>query len=162
MGSNSNRRRSDTASRLIRASPDTIYRAFASATSLMKWLPPAGMTGRALEYDFSEGGGYRIELQYAEGTRRGSGKTTNSSDVSKGHFLELLPGHRIKQSVEFESSDAAFAGTMTMTWTFEPTKEGTTVTVVADNVPDGVSEADHAAGLRSSIDNLAGFVAGGH
>ena len=125
----------------------------------MKWLPPSGMTGRALEYDFSEGGRYRIELQYEEGKRSGSGKTTNSSDITNGHFLELVPGRRIKQSVEFESSDSGFAGTMTMTWTFEPTQEGTTVTVAADNVPDGISKADHAAGLRSSIDNLADFVA---
>jgi hypothetical protein len=36
------------------------------------------MTGRALEYDFSEGGGYRIELQYAEGRRRGSGKPAHT------------------------------------------------------------------------------------
>jgi uncharacterized protein YndB with AHSA1/START domain len=161
MASNANHRRSDTASRLIRAAPDTIYRAFASAASLMKWLPPSGMTGRALEYDFSDGGRYRIELQY-EGERTGSGKTTDSSDITKGHFLELAPGRRIKQSVEFESSDSAFAGTMTITWSFEPTHEGTMVTVTADNVPDGISKADHAAGLRSSIENLARFVADGH
>jgi uncharacterized protein YndB with AHSA1/START domain len=161
MSQNSNHRRSDTATRVIAALPDTIYRAFASATSLMKWLPPSGMTGRALEYDFSEGGRYRIELQYEKRRRSVSGKTTNSSDITNGHFLELVPGRRIKQSVEFESSDPAFAGTMTMTWTFEPTQEGTTVTVAADNVPDGISKADHAAGLRSSIENLAGFVADG-
>ena len=161
MSSNANQRRSDTASRLIRASPDTLYRAFASGSSLMKWLPPAGMTGRAMEYNFSEGGSYRIELEYKEGKRSGSGKTTDSRDITKGHFVELIPGRRIKQSVDFESSDPAFAGTMTMTWTFEPTQEGTTVTVTADNVPHGITEADHAAGLRSSIDNLAGFVAAG-
>jgi uncharacterized protein YndB with AHSA1/START domain len=125
----------------------------------MKWLPPSGMTGRVLEYDFSEGGRYRIELQYEEGNRSRSGKTTDSSDVTTGQFLELIPARRIKQSVGFESADSAFAGTMTMTWTFEPTQEGTSVTVAADNVPDGISKADHAAGLRSSIDNLAGFVA---
>jgi uncharacterized protein YndB with AHSA1/START domain len=161
MPSNSKHRRFDTASRLIRASPDTIYRAFASPASLMKWLPPSGMTGRALEYDFSEGGRYRIELRYDEGMRKGSGKTTDSSDITKGQFLELVPGRRIKQSVEFESSDSAFAGTMTMTWTFEPAQGGTTVTVAADNVPDGISKADHDAGLTSSIDNLASFVADG-
>jgi uncharacterized protein YndB with AHSA1/START domain len=156
-----NQRRSDTASRVIHASPDTLYRAFGSADSLMQWLPPSGMTGRAFEYDFSEGGRYRIELQYDERMLHGSGKTTNRSDITKGHFLELVPGRRIKQSVEFESRDPAFTGTMTMTWMFEPAEEGTTVTVRADNVPDGISRAEHAAGLKSSIDNLTAFVSAG-
>jgi uncharacterized protein YndB with AHSA1/START domain len=152
-------RRSDTASRLVRASPDMLYQAFESATSLMEWLPPSGMSGRALEYDFSEGGRYRIELRLDERTPNVSGKTTHDSDITRGRFLELVPGRRIRQSVEFESSDPAFAGTMTMTWSFEPAEGGTTVTVTADDVPPGISKADHAAGLRSSIDKLADFVA---
>jgi hypothetical protein len=35
------------------------------------------MTGRALEYDFRDGGRYRIELRYDDGTAAGSGKTTD-------------------------------------------------------------------------------------
>ena len=135
MSSNANHRRSDTASRVVRASPDAIYRVFASRASLMKWLPPAGMTGRALEYNFSKGGRYRIELQFNEGNRSGSGKTTDSSDITKGHFVELIPGATYEAVRRIKISDAAFAGTMMMTWTFEPTQDGTTVTVTADNVP---------------------------
>jgi uncharacterized protein YndB with AHSA1/START domain len=158
MSPDSGPRRSDTASRVIAASPDTIYQAFAHAASLMQWLPPAGMSGRALEYDFRDGGRYRIELRYEDGTSTPSGKTTDRTDISKGRFLELVPGRRITQSVEFESSDPAFAGEMTMTFSLEPAAEGTMVTVTADNVPGGISKADHDAGLRSSLDNLAGFV----
>ena len=123
----------------------------------MQWLPPAGMTGRVLEYDFRDGGRYRIELRYADETSA-SGKTTGDTDVTGGRFVQLVPGRRIVQSVEFESSDPAFAGEMTMTWSFEPAPEGALVTITADNVPGGISQADHDAGLRSSLDNLAGFV----
>lgn len=152
------RRRSDTASRAIGASPDTIYQAFEHAASLLQWLPPSGMSGRALEYDFRPGGRYRIELRYDNVMSTASGKTTDRTDISKGHFLELVPGRRIKQSVEFESSDQAFAGEMTLTWSFEPAPEGAMVTVTADNVPSGISKADHDAGLKSSLDNLARLV----
>jgi len=69
-----------------------------------------------------------------------------------------LPGRRIKQSVEFESSDPAFTGEMTMTWSFDTAADGTIVTVTADNVPNGISKADHDAGLRSSLENQAAFV----
>jgi uncharacterized protein YndB with AHSA1/START domain len=162
MPSNFDHGRSDTASRVINASPDTIYRAFTSAASLMKWLPPSGMSGEALEYDFTEGGRYKIQLRYDERMPNGSGKTTESSDITRGKFLELVPGRRIRQSVEFESSDPAFAGTMTMTWSLEPLQEATMVTVTAANVPRGMSEEDHVAGLRSSIDNLASSVENQH
>lgn len=151
-------RRSDEATRVINASPDTIYNAFASADALMQWLPPAGMSGRALEYDFQEGGRYRIELRYDEKPSNEPGKTTDRTDVTNGRFLEVVPGRRIAQSVEFESNDAAFAGEMTMTWSFDTTGKGTLVTVTADNVPNGISKADHDAGLRSSLENLAAFV----
>jgi uncharacterized protein YndB with AHSA1/START domain len=160
MPANADRRRSDVATRVIDASHDTIYQAFASAASLMQWLPPAGMSGRALEYEFREGGRYRIELRYDAKAAGAAGKTTGRTDITHGRFLELQRGRRITQSVEFESSDPAFADVMTMTWAFDPAPQGTTVTVRADNVPDGISKSDHDAGLRSSLRNLAVFVEG--
>jgi uncharacterized protein YndB with AHSA1/START domain len=123
----------------------------------MAWLPPEGMTGRVLQLEPREGGRYRIELTL-EGEGHGvSGKTTERTDVTHGRFLELVPGRRIVQSVEFDSADPAFAGTMVMTWSLEPTGEGTIVTVSAVDVPPGISARDHEAGLASSLENLALF-----
>ena len=116
------------------------------------------MTGRALEYDFREGGRYRIELTYGDDAPSTAGKTTGRTDVTAGQFLSLDPGKRIVQSVEFESTDAAFAGEMLLTWTFEPFATRTLVTITAENVPPGISKADHDAGLRSSLENLARFL----
>ncbi|MCW5806080.1 MAG: SRPBCC domain-containing protein [Deltaproteobacteria bacterium] len=150
--------RTDTGSIVIAAPADAIYRAFADPAALMAWLPPGNMTGRALAYDFRPGGSYRIELAYRDDT---AGKTAGNVDVSTGRFVALEPGRRIVQSVEFESADAAFGGEMIMTWTFEPLGERETrVAIVATNVPAGVSEEDHATGLRSSLDNLARYVTG--
>lgn len=112
------------------------------------------MSGRVLEYDFREGGRYRIELTYRDDPPSTGGKTTERSDITSGRFLTLDAGQRVVQSVEFESADPSFAGVMTMTWTFERVPGGTRVTITADNVPAGISKADHDAGLRSSLDNL--------
>jgi uncharacterized protein YndB with AHSA1/START domain len=151
--------RTDTATRLIHASPDAIYRAFADARLMMAWLPPEGMRGRALLFEPWEGGRYRIELTYETAMAPGgAGKTTGRTDISSGRFLALEPGRCIVQSVEFESDNAAFAGEMIVTWALEPTGEGTKVIVTAENVPSGVSAEDHAAGLASSLENLARFV----
>lgn len=150
--------RIDRAALEIAATPEELYAAFADPAKLMEWLPPGSMTGRALEHDFREGGRYRIALTYDETAPASVGKTEGRTDVSTGRFLALEPGRRIVQSVEFESTDAAFAGEMVITWSFEPTAFGTKVTVTAENVPTGISQEDHDAGLRSSLENLARFV----
>ena len=82
--------------------------------------------------DPRDGGGYRLVLTYAEPSG-GSGKA---------------------------SSDTDFAGTMTMTWALTPTDEGTPVDDVADDVPSEISADDHAAGLASSLANLATYLRG--
>ena len=115
------------------------------------------MSGRILLFEPREGGRYRIELALEGGGNKLAGKTTERTDVTSGRFLAMEPGRRIVQSVEFESADPAFAGTMIMTWTLEPAPDGTLVTVSATEVPPGISAEDHEAGLASSLENLACF-----
>lgn len=152
--------RTDAATRLIRASADSLYAAFVDPAALMAWLPPEGMSGRMLHFEPREGGRYRIELILEGDGHRLSGKTTERTDITCGRFVELVPGERIVQTVEFDSADPAFAGTMVMSWTFEPAPEGARATVTAENVPSGISAEDHAAGLASSLENLARFAEG--
>jgi uncharacterized protein YndB with AHSA1/START domain len=140
--------RTDRASLEIPTTPERLYDAFSDAAKLMQWLPPAGMTGRALTYEFWEGGHYRFALTY-----EAEGKT----DVSKGRFVTLEAGRKIVQVGELESTDPDLAGEMTLTWTFEPTGQGTMVRVTAEHVPPGIGEQDHADGLRSTLENLARF-----
>lgn len=152
--------RTDRASLEIAASPDAVYAAFVDPDVLVEWLPPRGMTGRVLEYDFRPDGRYRIALTHAGDAPEGAGKTSGRTDMTTGRFVELEAGKRIVQSVEFESNDAAFAGEMTLTWSFEPTRTGTKVTITAEDVPSGISKSDHDAGLRSSLANLANHLVG--
>jgi len=69
-----------------------------------------------------------------------------------------VPGERVVQAVDFVSDGPAYAGTMTMTWEVTAAGAGTRVDIVADDVPDGISAEDHAAGLASSLRNLAAYV----
>jgi hypothetical protein len=62
------------------------------------------------------------------------------------------------QAVDFVSDDPAYAGTMTMTWEVTAVDAGTRLDIVADDVPDGISAHDHAAGLTSSLTNLATYL----
>jgi hypothetical protein len=83
------------------------------------------------------------------------GKTTADSDIVEARFVDIVPGARVVQAVEFVSDDPAFAGTMTITWEVTAVDAGTRVDIRADDVPDGISAEDHAAGLASSLTNLA-------
>jgi hypothetical protein len=69
---------------------------------------------------------------------------------------------RVVQAVGFVSEDPAFSGTMTMTMTWEVASVagGTRIEIRADDVPAGISADDHAAGLTSSLRNLAAYVGG--
>ena len=62
------------------------------------------------------------------------------------------------QAVDFVSDDPAYAGAMIMTWEVTAADAGTRVNIVAEDVPDGISAEDHAAGLASSLTNLAAYL----
>lgn len=149
--------RTDQASRTIRASPSELYWAFADPVAMESWLPPAGMTGHMESYDFRDGGSYRMRLTYDD-EGRGSGKSTTDTDDVEVTFVRLVEDRRIEQAVVFDSPDPSFSGVMRVTWTFSPTPAGTEVAVRCENVPEGISAEDHAAGLTSTLENLAKYV----
>lgn len=149
--------RTDRASRLIKAPVAKVYAAFLDPESLVRWLPPEGMSGEMLAFDAQAGGGYRMALRYQD-EDHGPGKSGDDMDLVEVRFLKLVPERLILQAADFESDDPAFAGTMTMSWRFEPADGGTRVSIECENVPQGITRRDHEAGLKSSLANLARFV----
>ena len=86
------------------------------------------------------------------------GKATANSDVVEARIVDMVPGVRIVQAVDFVSDDPRYAGTMTMTWEITAVDGGTRVDITADDVPDAISAEEHAAGLNSSLVNLADYL----
>ena len=147
--------RTDQAARAVAATPEQVFEAFVSEEALLQWLPPEGATGSFEHFDLRPGGSYRLRLTF----ERAPGKTTADSDVVRVRIVELVAGERLVQAADFDSEDPAFAGTMLMTWQVSPAPEGgALVRIRADDVPDGISAADHAAGLASSLENLATYL----
>jgi uncharacterized protein YndB with AHSA1/START domain len=146
--------RTDQASRVIAAPLDRVYAALVDQEALTTWLPPDGMSGRFEHFDARPGGSYRLVLTYADASAA-PGKTTPDSDVVEARFVDLVPGVRVVQAVDFVSDDPAQSGTMTMTWDVTAVEHGTRVEFRADDVPAGISADDHAAGMQSSLANLA-------
>jgi uncharacterized protein YndB with AHSA1/START domain len=142
---------------VIASDPDRVYAALVDPEALAGWLPPAGMRGRFEHFDARPGGSYRFVLTY-EDTSAASGKSTADSDIIEARFVDIVPGVRVVQAVTFVADDPALAGTMMMTWELTATGPGTRVDIRADQVPSGISADDHAAGLASSLANLATYV----
>jgi uncharacterized protein YndB with AHSA1/START domain len=107
--------RTDRGSRVIAAPPKRVWAALIDPGALLAWLPPDEMTGRFERFDLQPGGSYRMVLTYSDASGA-PGKATADSDIVETRFVDIVPGERIVQAVDFVSDDPANAGTMTMTW----------------------------------------------
>jgi len=149
--------RTHSVSRLVDAPLERVFDALIDPGLLQEWLPPEGMTGRFESFDPRPGGGYRLVLTYVDGSA-GSGKTTADTDVVDARFVDVVQNARVVQAVDFVADDPAFAGTMRMTWEVFRHDGRTQVEIRAEDVPGGISAADHAEGMGSSLTRLAALV----
>jgi uncharacterized protein YndB with AHSA1/START domain len=143
-------------SRYVNAPRAEVYRALVDARSVAKWLVPDGMTSQVHAFDARQGGAIRISLTYDEPA--GTGKTTAHTDSYHGHFVELISNERVVEVLEFETSDPAMRGEMTVSFMLDDEGSGTTLLAVHDNLPPGLSPTDNETGWRMALDKLAAFV----
>src|SRR5690348_13188978 len=148
--------RTDRGSRVIAAPRERVWAALVDPGALLAWLPPGEMTGRFERFDARPGGSYRMVLTYPDASGA-PGKADADSDIVEARFVDIVPGERVVQAVDFVSDDPAYAGTMTMTWQVAADPGGTRVEFRADDVPAGISAEDHTAGLTASLSNLAAY-----
>jgi uncharacterized protein YndB with AHSA1/START domain len=142
--------------RHINAPRAKIYHALVDARAVATWMVPSGMTSHVHAFDAREGGAFRISLTYAAPT--GTGKTTAHTDTYHGRFVRLVPNEQVVEVMEFETSDPAMQGEMTVAITLSDARGGTDVVGVHDGLPPGVSPADNETGWRMALDKLAALV----
>jgi len=137
------------------ATPRVLFRTFLDPESLIAWRAPEGMSARLHHFEPQVGGGYGMVLRYAETAPATAGKTRAHEDEVEVKFLEFLPEERVVEEVHFISTDPEFAKPMLLTTTFEKDRDGTRVTLRAEQVPSAISADDHQAGMLSSLNQLA-------
>lgn len=148
-----------TFTRHIDAPPERVYRLLLDRDAVRRWKVPDGMTSIVQTFDAHEGGAFRVSLTYDAADA--IGKTQARTDTYHGRFVLLVPYSKIVEATEFETTDAALAGEMTITWTLAPAAGGTDLTAVHADVPDGVSAADNELGWNMSLDKLAALAEAG-
>jgi len=107
-------------------------------------------------FEALEGGSFRVSLTYDEPT--GEGKTTAHTDTYHGRFVKLVPNELVVEAVEFETTDPALRGEVTITTTLTDSGGGTDLLAVHDGLPPGVPVADNEAGWREALAKLAALV----
>jgi uncharacterized protein YndB with AHSA1/START domain len=146
-------------SRRIAAPRAAVYRALIDPAAVAQWRVPDEMTSEVHEFDPREGGRFRVSLTYDAAT--GTGKSAAHTDTYHGHFARLVPDEQVVEVLEFETSDPALGGEMTMTTTLADADGGTEVLIVHDGVPDQVPAADNETGTRMALARLARLVESG-
>jgi uncharacterized protein YndB with AHSA1/START domain len=141
----------------INAPRAAVYRALLDVDAVARWMVPTGMSSHVHAFEPREGGAFRVSLTYDAPT--GTGKTTAQTDTYHGRFVTLVPNEQVVEVVEFETTDPALGGEMTITISLADADGGTEIVAVHDGLPPGLSAADNELGWRSSLAKLAALVA---
>ncbi|WP_091340334.1 SRPBCC family protein [Frateuria terrea] len=133
--------------RVLRTTPERLYRAFVDPEALAKWLPPNGFTAKVHHLDARVGGGFRMSF-----TNFSSGR----SHAFGGSYLELQPGERLRYTDTFD--DPNLPGEMVTTVTLAKVSCGTELTVVQEGIPAMIPTEACYLGWQESLVLLAKLV----
>ena len=133
--------------RVLRATPEKVYRAFLDADALAKWLPPNGYTCRVHEMNAKVGGNFKMSF-----TNFGTGKSHSFG----GTYVELIPHERIRYTEKFD--DPNLPGEMQTTITLKKVSCGTEITIVQEGIPAVIPAEACYLGWQESLTSLAKLV----
>ena len=133
--------------RVLRATPERVYRAFLDADALAKWLPPNGFTGKVHHLDAKFGGTHQMSF---------TNFSTGRSHSFGGTYFELVPHERIRYTDQFD--DANLPGEMQTTITLKQVSCGTELNIVQEGLPDVIPPEACCLGWQESLTLLAKLV----
>lgn len=133
--------------RVLRTSPERVYRAFLEADALAKWLPPYGFTCQVHQMEAKVGGTFKMSFR-----NFGSGNAHSFG----GQYLELVPGQTIRYTDQFD--DPNMPGKMEVTVSLKQVSCGTDVSIVQQGIPEAIPVEMCYLGWQESLAQLAQVV----
>ena len=133
--------------RVIRATPEKIYKAFLDADAMAKWLPPNGFTCKVHHLDAKVGGSYKMTF---------TNFTTGKSHSFGGTYLELKPHEHIRYTDKFD--DPNLPGEIQTTITLKKVSCGTEVNIVQEGIPPAIPAEACYLGWQESLTLLVKLV----
>jgi uncharacterized protein YndB with AHSA1/START domain len=133
--------------RVLRTTPEKVYRAFLDADAMVKWLPPNGFTGRVHHLEAKVGGTYKMSF---------TNFSTGTSHSFGGEYLELVPNERIRHTDKFDNPQ--LSGTMQTTISLKKVLVGTEMDIVQEGIPEAIPPEACYLGWQESLALLAMLV----
>jgi len=133
--------------RVLRASPERVYRAFLDADAMAKWNPPHGFTCRVHHLDATAGGTFEMSF---------TNFSTGQSHSFGGKYVELRPNERIRYTDTFD--DPNLPGEMQVTVTLTAVSCGTELDIVQEGIPEVIPVEMCYLGWQESLGQLANLV----
>jgi len=133
--------------RVLRTTPEKLYRAFIEPEALSKWLPPHGFTCKVHHLDARVGGSHKASF---------TNFSTGHSHSFGGSYVELVPGERLRYTDKFD--DPNLPGELHVTVTMKKVSVGTELNIVQEGVPDVIPAEACYLGWQESLQLLAQLV----
>jgi uncharacterized protein YndB with AHSA1/START domain len=133
--------------RVIKTTPERIYRAFLDADAMAKWLPPYGFTCKVQHMDAKVGGTFRMSF---------TNFTTGHGHAFGGEYRDLVPNERIQYSDKFD--DPTLPGEMVTTVTLRQVSCGTDVSIEQAGIPEMIPVEMCYLGWQESLAQLVTLV----
>jgi uncharacterized protein YndB with AHSA1/START domain len=133
--------------RVLKATPEKVYRAFTEATALAYWLPPYGFLCVVHEMDTRVGGSYKMSfINFSTGNGHSFG----------GKYLEIKSNEFLKYTDKFD--DPNLPGEMITSVWLKKVSTGTELKVVQENIPSAIPVEMCYLGWQKSLAKLAKLV----
>src|SRR2546423_7588217 len=133
--------------RVLRATPEKIYKAFLDPDAMAKWLPPNRFTAKVHKMDARVNGTYKMSF---------TNFTTGKSHSFGGAYVELKPHERIRYTNKFD--DRNLAGEMQTTITLRQVFCGTELNITQEGIPAAIPVEACYLGWQESLTLLAKLV----
>ena len=133
--------------RVIKASPEKVYRAFTEALAIASWLPPYGFLCIVHDMNVRVGGTYRMSFQNF---------TTGNSHSFGGEYVEITPNEFLKYTDKFE--DPGMPDVMTTSVWIRKTLVGTELKVLQEGIPAVIPAEMCYLGWQESLEKLIKLV----
>lgn len=133
--------------RVLKTTPEKLYRAFLNAEAVARWLPPYGFTCTVQKMEAKVGGTFKMAFRnFSSGQEHAFG----------GEYLELVPNERIRYTDKFD--DPNLAGEIQVTVELKAVSCGTALHIVQAGIPEVIPVEMCYLGWQESLLQLANLV----
>jgi uncharacterized protein YndB with AHSA1/START domain len=133
--------------RVLKTTPDKLYRAFIDPDAMCKWIAPDGFTCNVRHMDPQVGGTYKMSF---------TNFTTQKTHSFGGTYQELVPGQRLRYTDKFD--DPNMPGEIQVTIDLKKVSVGTELHIVQEGLPEAIPVEMCYLGWQESLMNLAKLV----